>query len=240
MASMTPHDLVAKLRDALGNSLGAAVLYGSAVAGEHFAGRSDYNVLVIVDKLPAGSLRVVGAATRKWVAAGNPPPLIFTMEEWRRSADVFPMEYSDILDRHDILFGDDLLQGISVAPADLRLQVEREARGKLLHLRSAMIAASNDQNVHLAILESTLSGLMILYRAVLRLHGERPPTDYETLTQATARLGGFDAEAVLPVVRHVRGAARLSKERAPLATAAYLVSFEQLVGHLDTFRGDEP
>lgn len=236
MGRMTPEGLVERLVSTFGDSLRAVVLYGSAIAGEHIARRSDYNVLLIADDLPLDTLRAAGLATRAWTDDGNPPPLMFTSDEWLGSADVFPMEYADILERHRVLYGTLPVGDIAVTRNHLRLQVEQDARGKLLHLRQAFVGAGSENSTHLAVLEHTLSKLMVLYRGVLRLEGESRPTDYEELTRAAAHVAGFDAEPVLRVVRHVRGSERVAERDAPAVAGAYLGALERLVRHLDSLQ----
>ncbi len=232
---MTLDQLVTQLRTAYGGALRAIVLYGSTVAGEHIPKRSDSNVLVVVDELPLETLRAAAAVTKAWISGGNPPPMIFTEREWRSSADIFPMEYSDILERNRVLFGDDVFAGISVSPEHLRLQIEQEAMGKLLHLRQSVFGAGADTRAQLEIMERSLSKLMILLRAVVRLHGDTPPTDYEALSRLVAERSGFDAEALVRVVRHVRGQTKLRAGEAPNALGDYLMAVEHLVHHLDRF-----
>src|SRR5882762_6676312 len=111
MARMTLDELVSQLRGAYGGALRSVVLYGSAARGEHTAKRSGYNVLVIVDALDAARLSAASAASRAWTEAGNPAPLTLTTSEWRGSADIFPMEYADILERHKVLHGDPPFDG---------------------------------------------------------------------------------------------------------------------------------
>src|SRR5688500_19744456 len=96
---MTLEELVAQLQKVYGAHLRAVVLYGSAAAGEHIAKRSDYNVLVIVDEFTMEHMRAGAAVARAWGEKGDPPPLILTSAEWRGSADIFPMEDADILER---------------------------------------------------------------------------------------------------------------------------------------------
>lgn len=232
---MTLDQLVAQLRTAYGQALRAIVLYGSTVAGEHIPRRSDSNVLVVVDELPLETLRAAAAVTKAWMSGGNPPPMIFTTREWQSSADVFPMEYSDILERNRVLFGDDVFAGIRVSPEHLRLQIEQEAMGKLLHLRQAVFGASADTRAQLEIMERSLTKLMILFRAVVRLHGDTPPTDYEALSRMVAERSGFDAEALVRVVRHVRGQAKIRGGEVSIALGQYLLAVEHLVHHLDRF-----
>ncbi len=232
---MTLDELVSQLRAAYGSALRAVVLYGSTVAGERLPRRSDSNVLVVVDELPLETLRAAAAVTKAWVSGGNPPPMIFTSREWKSSADIFPMEYSDILERNRVLFGDDVFAGISVSPDHLRLQIEQEAMGKLLHLRQSVFGASADTRAQLEIMERSLSKLMILLRAVVRLHGDTPPTDYEALSRVVAERSGFDAEALVRVVKHVRGQSKLRTPEVPGALGDYLMAVEHLVHHLDLF-----
>ncbi|MEO7999888.1 MAG: nucleotidyltransferase domain-containing protein, partial [Gemmatimonadaceae bacterium] len=143
-SSMTLEELVKQLTQMYGTGLRSVVLYGSAASGEDVKGKSDQNVLVIVDRLDRTRLQQLAQTTRAWIDAGNPPPLTLTHAEWLRSADIFPMEYADILERHRILHGENPLGGIRVAPRDLRLQVEHEAMGKLLKLRAGVMSAGTD------------------------------------------------------------------------------------------------
>lgn len=236
MANMTLDDLVSQLRAAYGTELRAVVLYGSAAAGEHIPKRSDYNVLVLVDGLPLDRLRAASAATQAWIDAGNPPPLTMTTNEWRGSADIFPMEYADILERHRVLYGEPPFEGMAVRPADLRLEVEQQAMGKLLQLRAGVLAAGADSKRQTELLERSLSTIMVIFRGALRLLGERPPTDYVALVGAVAARAGFDAAPVARVVRHVRGEERLDAKAAAPALADYLAAMEQLVAFLDRYK----
>jgi hypothetical protein len=233
---MTLDDLVASLRNAFGSELRAVVLYGSAVAGEHIPKRSNYNVLVIVDALPLERLMAKASIAQAWTKAGNPPPLLLTHAEWRSSADIFPMEYADILERHRVLYGQAPFDGIHVSPAELRLQVENQALGKLLQLRQGVLALGNSGEQQVVLLAASLSAVMVVFRGVVRLHGDVPPTDYEALSALIGGYAGFDAAPFVQVVRHVRGAAPIAPGGASAVLAGYLQGMERLTAHLDQFR----
>jgi hypothetical protein len=235
MAKMTLDDLVAQLRAAYGTALRAVVLFGSGAAGEHRPGRSDYNVLVVVDMLGMPQLRAVAATAQAWAESGNPPPLTLTSSEWLSSSDVFPIEYADILERHRVLHGSLPLEGIAVAPEDLRTQVEQQALGKLLQLRQGILAAGGNGKRQVALLEASLSTLMVVFRAVVRLHGGSPPADYEALAALVGREAGFDAAPFVRVVRHVRGSERVPPEAAESVLASYLDALGALVAYVDRF-----
>lgn len=232
---MTLDELVSQLGKAYKDSLRAVVLYGSAAAGEHIPRRSDYNILVIVDQIGMEQLRAAGAVAQAWGEAGNPPPMTMTTAEWRSSADIFPMEYADVLERHKVLYGTPPFEGLKVSSADLRLQVENQAMGKLLRMRQAIMAAGTDGKRQIALLEDSMSALMVLFRAITRLNGGVPSTDYLVLSQTVADRASFDVTPFAKVVRHVRGEQKLAAADAPAVLAGYLAGLEQMIRYLDRF-----
>ena len=233
--AMTLDELVTQLKSAYGPTLQSVILYGSAVAGEHIAKKSDYNVLVILDAVPLDRLAAVGAVLRAWGEAGNPPPMTFTAAEWKSSADVFPMEYADILEHHRVLYGIDAAEGIQVARTDLRLQVEQQALGKLLHLRRGAMAAGDDGKEQIALIEASLSALMVVFRGVVRLADDVPSQDYAALSADVARRAGFDAAPFARAVAHVRGTEKIKRDEAKGVLAGYMAGMEALVTWLDRF-----
>jgi hypothetical protein len=229
-------ELVDQLKKVYGAQLRAVVLYGSAAAGEHIAKRSDYNVLVIVDELTMDHMRAGAAVARAWGEDGNPPPLTLTSAEWRGSADIFPMEYADILERHRVLFGAPPFDGIAVDRRHLRLHVEHEAMGKLLKLRQGVLAGGGDAKANIELLAQSLSTIMVIFRAVERLHGAVPPTDYDRLSRDVAKRVGFEPEPFTRVVRHVRGEAKLVPADVSTVLAGYIDGMHKLVAYLDRYQ----
>jgi hypothetical protein len=235
MATMTLDDLVTQLRSAYGARLSAVVLYGSGAAGEHIPKQSDYNILLLLDSIERTTLAAASAVAQAWRDAGNPPPMTMTVSEWRRSSDVFPMEYADILERHRVLYGTPPFEGITVARENLRLQLEQQVMGKLLQLRQGALLAGTDGKRQAELVSASLSTIMVLFRAVLRLHGERPEGDNATISERVAALAGFDATPFVRAVRHVRGEAKLSGQEAGDVLAGYMGGIERLRTYLDGF-----
>ena len=232
---MTLDELVAQLKAVYGAQLRAVVLYGSAAAGEHNPKSSDYNVLVIVDELTMQHMRAEAAVARAWGEKGNPPPLTMTLAEWRGSADIFPMEYADILERHRVLHGTPPFDGITVDRGHLRLQLEHEAMGKLLKLRQGILASGGDAKAQTELLAASLSTIMVIFRAFERLHGAVPPTDYERLSRDVGQRVGFDVTPFGRVVRHVRGGEKIGSADVPAVLEGYVDGMNRLVGYLDRY-----
>lgn len=237
--TMTLDELVSQLRQVHGDSLQAVVLYGSAASGEDITGTSDFNVLVIASAISVDTLRALGQTMRAWQEAGNPPVLEMTAAEWQSSADIFPMEYADILERHRVLYGTLPLDGITVSLPELRLQVEQEAMGKLLRLRRSIMVAGTDRERQQELLRASLSSLLVIFRAVMRLHGEAPPRDGVQVIAAVSARCGFDGAPYQRVVALKRGAA-LAGSETERVLEGYLSGMTRLVAYLNTFGSVAP
>ena len=232
--SMTLDEMVSQLRQVHGDALQAVVLYGSAASGEEIAGASDLNVLAIVSSIRMETLRALGQTMRAWQEAGHPPVLEMTTAEWQSSADVFPMEYADILERHRVLHGTLPLDGIVVETSDLRLQVEQEAMGKLLRLRRSIMVAGANHERQQELLRASLSSLLVIFRGVMRLHGEAPPRDGAQVIAAVSARCGFDGAPYERVVALKRGTA-LAAGDTERVLEGYLSGMTTLVGYLNSF-----
>jgi hypothetical protein len=237
MAKLTLDELVTQLKAAFGDDLNSVVLYGSAAGGEHNPKRSDQNVLVIVRRVSMAAARAVSATARAWADAGNPPPLVMTVDEWRGSSDIFPMEYADILERHRVLNGTPPFDGIAVQAKDLLLQLEHEAMGKLLKLRQSVLASASDDKRLIELMAASASTIMVIFRAVCRLHAATPDRDNTRLVEQVAKLIEIDPKPFEQAVAVARGDNRVSNADALATVEGYVAGMERLVAHLDRYTG---
>ena len=236
---MTLDELVTQLRSAYGAQLSCVVLYGSAAGGEHVPRKSDYNVVVLLARIEAGALAAASAVARAWRDAGNPPPMTMTVDEWRRSLDIFPMEYADILERHRVLYGTTPFDGMAISREHLRLQLEQQAMGKLLQLRQGALLAGTDGGRQADLIAASISTILVLFRAVLRLKGESATGDGVAVVARVAELGGFNPAPFVSGVRHHHGEARIKADDAGAVLSQYLSGVERLNAYLDTFSTQE-
>ncbi|MCC6318991.1 MAG: nucleotidyltransferase domain-containing protein [Gemmatimonadaceae bacterium] len=235
MAKMTLDDLIAQLRAIYGNDLVAVALYGSAARGEHIAKHSDLNVLVVVEHITMEHLHREAPIARGWREAGNPPPLTMTRTEWLGGADIFPMEYADILAHHHVLAGDLPIAGIVVDMKDLRLQLEHEAMSKLFRMRHAILLADGDQKALRTMLTDSVSTVMVLFRAVLRMYGEAPSADSLVVCERVSERTTLDTSAVQRVLRHVRHNDPMPAGDLAAVVERYLATVQSLAAWLDAY-----
>ena len=235
--AMTLEALTERLQRDLGETLVAAVLYGSAARNERSDQRANYNVLVIVRALTPAALRTLASTAEAWGEAGNPPPLILTEAEWGASGDIFAMEVADILERHRVLAGAMPSSPSRVTTEHLRHQLEFEAMGKLLALRQGILASGAKPERELELLAASKSAILVLFRTLLRIHGESGTDGPEDVVRRTAARAGFDPSPFLQVVGHVAGTAKIPADRADAILTAYHAGLEAFVAHVDKLDG---
>jgi hypothetical protein len=178
----------------------SAILYGSAARGDFVPGRSDVNLLVVVDDISMPTLRALAPAFDGWRRSSQEPPLLLSREEWAEAADVFPIEITDMRSAYRVVRGGDPLEALHVAPADLRRALEREFRGKLLRLRQAYVALSADQKALSSVAADSVATMLVLYRALLALLGKEIPADPIRLVSAGASASGIDPSPLTQIV----------------------------------------
>jgi predicted nucleotidyltransferase len=222
-----------RLDGALGANLVAAILYGSAARGAYVQGRSDLNVLVIVRDASAAALRPAAEAIADWAKAGEPPPLLFSEAEWRASTDVFPIEIEDMREAHRHLRGHDVFAGLTTRGEDLRQELEREVRGKLLRLRTEYAAAAGDGKALGRLLLESAGTFLVLLRAVVRLAGRAVPAEREAMVREAAAVSGMDAGAFEWILARLAGRAMPALERFDPVGERYVDAIERLARFVD-------
>jgi hypothetical protein len=192
---------LAHLDTALGQGY-SAVLYGSAARGDFIPGRSNINLMLVLDQLTPAILRSLGRGFTGWRKASPETPLVLSRAEWDRASDAFPIEITDMRSAYQVLRGSDPLKDARVDAADLRKALEREFRGKLLRLRQGYATYAPDPGALGSLALQSAATILVLLRGVLTLLGKPVPKDSLELAAAAAAAIGFEGEHLLHVVRH--------------------------------------
>jgi len=232
---MKPEELVKQMEKALPSGLKSVVLYGSAAAGDHIAKRSDYNILVVTENLGLKELKALSKLSIRWTKAGNPAPLLFTLDRLKKSADVFPIEILDIKQSHRILFGEDIVSKIEITCENLRLELEHELKGKLIQLRERYLTTGGKPKLVTELIINSLSTFLVLFRGALRLYEDDIPAKKIDVLEALGEHVSFDKE-VFTIVEDVRtGRKKAGDIQADELFDRYLKTVEEVVDAVDNY-----
>lgn len=233
--NMSPEQLTDQLRGIYADNLEAVVLYGSAASGDYSRKYSDFNVLVVLARIGTDELRKARKVVHRWVKQGNPPPLIFTADRLRKSADVFPMEIADIKEFNRVLHGRNPVEDVEVAPENLRLELERELKGKLIQLRQRFLDVAGNEKAERELLARSSATFLTLFRHALRLAGADPlPPKAEAAGALAGRIGY--ASVVFDRIRGLRETGKLPPGvKADALIEEYLPFVERVVDLVDAW-----
>jgi predicted nucleotidyltransferase len=223
---------VEKTRAALGDRLVAVILYGSGASGEHHAKFSDLNVLCVVTAVTVRELADAEPMVRWWRSAGNPSPLLLSRDEVLGSADVFAIEFHDMLEQRRVLHGEDVIAGLEIERTFYRAQVEHDLRAKLLRLRQQAAAVLSDGDALMTLMLDSVSTFCILLRHAMLLGGINPGTKKREVVSHLHEIG-IDA-APFEKLLDVREAKAKAKDVTPGELfASYLARIHSAVEYVD-------
>jgi hypothetical protein len=211
----------------------AVYLYGSAVTGEHQAGRSDINIAVVVHRVTPDLLRRASSHLRFWHRQGMATPLFLDPDFIRASLDVFSIEFQDMRDRHRVLWGPDLLADLTIERANVRRQCEQELRGKLLKLRQTYLEAAHTPKQLEGVLASAAASVVILSRTLLYLAGAPSGGGSRDVLESIQRQFGLSTESLVKAIQLKRGEVRVAGAGLELLYHGVLAEFDQLVKVVD-------
>jgi hypothetical protein len=211
----------AELGAALGSALRSVVVYGSAETTDFRPDRSDVNFAAVAEPIAFAQLQRVAQWYARWRGQRVAAPLLLAPSDLSRSLDVFPLEMLDIQARHRTLAGDELFATVAVTPENVRLECEREAKGKLVRLRALYLElAGSTVEIRELMLDSRKTFLHVM-RGLLYLRGH-PWEPHETeVVPAFARQFG----RAMPIFE------MLTSHRAPGAIER---RFEEYLGEIET------
>ncbi|MBN1578036.1 MAG: nucleotidyltransferase domain-containing protein [Chitinispirillaceae bacterium] len=175
---------VAAYASLYGSDLVSVILYGSAAGGDFNPEKSDINLLIVLSSMDPELIAKSAGLQEKFARRRFSRPLFMDKEYIANSYDSYPMEFLDMKEWHRVLFGEDILMSVAPATEHLRLQVERELKGKWLHLVQEFTVARKNRKRLLHLARLSLKSFSPVFRALLKLKAADIPADKKELFAA--------------------------------------------------------
>jgi predicted nucleotidyltransferase len=170
-----------KMVEALSDNLVSVILFGSAAGGEFIERKSDINSLLILQSVRAVDLNIISDNGKRFFARGLAVPLVFEKDHITTSLDTFPIEFSDMKERHILLYGKDPFEKAVIEGKNLRYECERELKSMLVNLRRGFLQTNGNREGLEKLLSKSLSSVLAACRGLLWLAGKTPPDDIPAL-----------------------------------------------------------
>ncbi len=204
---------------------------GAGAADDHA------HAMVVVDSLNYADLAACAAKVGEWAKARIGTPLLFPREEFERSLDAFPLEFTAIAAHHLLVAGTDPFAEVQIAPQDVRRACETQAKSLLLHLREGFLEAHGEPAAVARLVAASVPSLRTLLLNLARLDGVHARSREALVRHATGVLGV--PEALMDRVLAVRKPDDLDRSDALRLYTAYLDAVERLTRFVDGWKAQQ-
>ena len=226
--------IVTALRAIFGHRLRSVVAYGPHAENGGVAAAEPLSCLALVTSLTIADLEAAAARAHDWTRHHIATPLLLPEDEFRRSFDAFPLEYGEMLRAHQVLFGANPFDGISIERGDLRRACETQIKSHLVHLREAYIEAAGTPRAVADLVTASAPAFGALLRNIARLNGSAEK-DRAAATREGARAAQLSDALVGSILALERPTGVKAVDAARLFPE-YLAAVEQLARYVDTWR----
>jgi len=162
-------EIIDDYKSLFGDDLISIILYGSATGKDYRPGKSDINFMIVLSEGGIEHLDKAFKTVARWKKRRVDIPLFLTRVYVETSMDVFPIEYLNFQRNHILIYGEDILKDLSFDPKFVRLQCEREIKGKLLLLREAFLETGGKGAALRDVIGQSIQAVIAIFEALLFL-----------------------------------------------------------------------
>ena len=178
-----------------GEDLVSVILYGSAASGDYIHGKSDINFMIVLSEKGIDSLDRTFEVIAKWRKRNVATPLFLTEAYVMTSGDVFPIEYLNFQNTYELVYGKDILKDLSFDREFLRMQCEKEVKGKLLLLREAFLESQGKARCLQQLIAQSVGAFVAIFNGLLHLKGKELPHQKREVIKQVCH--AFDMDSAL-------------------------------------------
>ena len=227
---------VKELEDILGDNLTSVIMFGSQVSVEPEDLKSNINLMVILEHLTADDLKNISKPVKQWIKAKNPIPVVMGKAEWYSSFDVYALEYSDIKEKHRVLYGANLTKDINVDKHYLRLQCESELKSLYLKFRNHYLLDMNSDRKMREVADNVIKTLLVIFRGVIRLKGDLVPEASEYVILQAANYMDLDCNLLVKMAKIREKQDVYGKQEIREISAKLVSVLQDILRQLDAMR----
>ena len=216
-----------------GKDLVAILLYGSAASGNYVRHKSDINFLIVLSEEGISQLQNSFKTVKKWYKRKVSTPLFLTKSYISSSLDSFPIEFLNMQKSYQVVFGEDILKELAFEMGHLRLQCEKELKGKLLQLRQVFLESGGNKRNLTFIIGPSLTAFFSIFRALLYLKNKAVPDELRSLISLVAQEFGVDEQTFVRLLKIKEGTEKLSSEALDALFESYISEVRKLAYTVD-------
>ena len=221
-------------RNVFGDDLVSVILYGSSVTKEYDPNKSDLNFLIVLSEEGIERLHLAHELVARWRKKKVGTPLFLTRDYIDFSLDTFPIEFLNIKRNYQVIVGEDVLEGISFKRDFIRMEGERELKGKLLLLRQRYVETRGKHKVLKELISASLPTFIFVFKGLLYLLGKEVPETKEQTISILSKELKLDQELFTSLLHIKGGTLKYSRQQIGDLFQRYLKEIRKLALLMDS------
>ena len=214
----------------------SVLLYGSAATEEYRPKHSDINVLVVLTDDSMDQLEAAQKMVSRWNRR-RILPLFMNQAYIDNSLDSFPIEFLNMQSAYRVLTGRDVLSALPIKKKDMRLQCERELKGKLMQLRQGFIQSEGRKKRLERLIAQSVVTFVAIFKGLLYLRDQPIPVKKtEVILNACESFDEIDRSLFETMLGVKRGEIKKSKSELIAMVKVYIHSIEKLCLAVDQIK----
>jgi hypothetical protein len=173
---------------------------------------------------------------KKWEKRRVAIPLMMTQSNIRSSIDAYPIEILNMSLHHIVVFGEDVLEGLTLRRECLRLQLERELRGKLLLLRQGFLSTGGKEKPIRNLIRVSLTAFLSAFNGLLYVKGIEIPRERPALVAAVEEAFAIDKDLFHQCLEIRKGRDDFSKKEISAIFQGYVKEIAKLCDEVDDIK----
>lgn len=185
--------------------LSGLVLFGSIARGDYILGRSNINILLVLQQLSVDLLQRAGKLHQQWGKHKFIAPLLMTEDDLVRSQSLFPLEFLQMTQSHVLLAGRDPFGEVQIDTTRLGWQCEQELMANVLRIRQRFIEGEGRVEAIQALLLLSITAVLPSIRGLLYCVGQTSREKDQQILETLPHTLGFDPTLFLEILSFKRG-----------------------------------
>ncbi len=224
---------ISDCKEIFSDHLISIILYGSAAEGNYRPGKSDINFLVTVSEDGIDMLDKALEKVGRWKKQSIATPLFLTEQYIQGSLDVYPLEYLNFQNHYQMVYGKDVLKDLKIEPSMLRLQCEREVKGKLLLLRRTFLDTQGKSRALTSAIGFSLTAFLAIFEGLLYLKGHGPVAERREKVRRVCDDFGLDFSLFATLLELKEDRLKVKDEQIRMLFKRYLGQIRELAKKVD-------
>ncbi|MBN2283607.1 MAG: hypothetical protein JXO48_06930 [Deltaproteobacteria bacterium] len=220
--------IIEDYRNIFSDGLQSIILYGSAAGIDYQPGGSDINFLIILSEDAIGAIEAALKTVARWRKKKVATPLFMTKQYILSSLDSYPLEFLTMKHEHVLVFGEDVLEPLVFDAGDLRLQCERDIKGKLVLLRRGFLETEGRDRHIRELIAASLTAFISIFKGLLYLKEQDIPPSRREVIGAVADTFALDRTTFLRCLQIKEGTGRFSPQEVRSLLKSYLAEIKKL------------